>query len=347
MDLIEVSGLSKRFGGITALSDARLSARAGEVHALLGENGAGKSHADPDPRRRHPPRRRRASCSTARPIARRAPTRPGAAGIAAVFQELSLIPDLSVEQNIWFRHAPRTRARHHRPPGAAPGHARALRPLRLPGAQPRPRGPPPYPRRATDRRDRQGPRQGAARADPRRGDLGTARPRGRVAARPHPQPRRRGPARHLHLAPHGRGARRRRPAHHLPQRRHRRRPRRHRGQRRHHRHRDDRPPPRPALPRARRHRHRPRRAPGPRLRQRPAARRRQLRSPRRRGARRRRAAGPRPARALPGAVRRRPRHRHASSSGASRRASPARARRSPAATASRWSPRTAAARACC
>ena len=43
MDLIEVSGLSKRFGGIVALSDASFSARAGEVHALLGENGAGKS----------------------------------------------------------------------------------------------------------------------------------------------------------------------------------------------------------------------------------------------------------------------------------------------------------------
>ena len=42
-DLIEVSGLSKRFGGIVALEGARLSARAGEVHALLGENGAGKS----------------------------------------------------------------------------------------------------------------------------------------------------------------------------------------------------------------------------------------------------------------------------------------------------------------
>ncbi|TGP45625.1 ATP-binding cassette domain-containing protein, partial [bacterium M00.F.Ca.ET.229.01.1.1] len=35
--------MSKRYGGIVALSDATFSARAGEVHALLGENGAGKS----------------------------------------------------------------------------------------------------------------------------------------------------------------------------------------------------------------------------------------------------------------------------------------------------------------
>mgnify|MGYP003453039312 CR=1 FL=1 len=43
MEFLKVSGLSKRFGGIVALSDASLEAKAGEVHALLGENGAGKS----------------------------------------------------------------------------------------------------------------------------------------------------------------------------------------------------------------------------------------------------------------------------------------------------------------
>lgn len=107
MDLIDVKGLSKRFGGIVALSEATFSARAGEVHALLGENGAGKStfiqilsgalrydtgtiHVDGKDFR---------------------PNNPDAAqalGIAAVFQELSLIPDLTVEENIWFRHEPLT-----------------------------------------------------------------------------------------------------------------------------------------------------------------------------------------------------------------------------------------------
>ena len=43
MDIVQVKGLTKRFGGIVALDGADFSARLGEVHALLGENGAGKS----------------------------------------------------------------------------------------------------------------------------------------------------------------------------------------------------------------------------------------------------------------------------------------------------------------
>jgi ribose transport system ATP-binding protein len=107
VDLIEVVGLSKRYGGIVALKDASFSARAGEVHALIGENGAGKStfiqilsgavshdggSVRVDGQDYHPAN----------------PDAAQARGIAAVFQELSLIPDLTVEQNIWFRREPRT-----------------------------------------------------------------------------------------------------------------------------------------------------------------------------------------------------------------------------------------------
>ena len=42
-DLLEMRGITKRFGPVTALSDVNLSVRAGEIHALVGENGAGKS----------------------------------------------------------------------------------------------------------------------------------------------------------------------------------------------------------------------------------------------------------------------------------------------------------------
>jgi branched-chain amino acid transport system ATP-binding protein len=41
--LLETSGLSKRFGGLSALSDVSLSLRRGELHAVIGPNGAGKS----------------------------------------------------------------------------------------------------------------------------------------------------------------------------------------------------------------------------------------------------------------------------------------------------------------
>lgn len=104
MSLFDVQRLTKRFGGIVALNEAHFAARAGEVHALVGENGAGKStfiqilsgtlrHDDGSITFDGQPYR------PANPDAARAQ------GIAAVFQELSLIPDLTVEQNIWFRHA--------------------------------------------------------------------------------------------------------------------------------------------------------------------------------------------------------------------------------------------------
>src|SRR5919204_4920820 len=91
---LQVRGLTKRFGGIVALDNVVFAAAAGEVHALLGENGAGKStlikvlsgaiHADAGEMRLF-----------GRPIEIRNPRQAGAAGIGAVFQELSLIPDLT------------------------------------------------------------------------------------------------------------------------------------------------------------------------------------------------------------------------------------------------------------
>jgi ribose transport system ATP-binding protein len=105
VNLIEASAVFKRFGGITALAGADFGAAAGEVHGLLGENGAGKStfiqilagsvQADSGGIR-----------FAGAPYRPRNPDEAQDAGISAVFQELSLVPDLTVAQNIWFRREP-------------------------------------------------------------------------------------------------------------------------------------------------------------------------------------------------------------------------------------------------
>jgi ribose transport system ATP-binding protein len=102
MDFLDVSGLTKRYGGIVALSGANFSARRGEVHALLGENGAGKSTLIQvlAGAVRHDAGTIAVDGKPYRPAN---PDEAAATGISAVFQELSLIPDLTVEQNVFFR----------------------------------------------------------------------------------------------------------------------------------------------------------------------------------------------------------------------------------------------------
>ncbi|SDB29649.1 sugar ABC transporter ATP-binding protein [Bauldia litoralis] len=107
MEMIQASAVSKHFGGIAALSRAEFHADAGEVHALIGENGAGKSTfiqilagaLQPDQGQ---------ILLRGQPFNAADPSAAQRAGISAVFQELSLIPDLTVEQNVWFRREPLT-----------------------------------------------------------------------------------------------------------------------------------------------------------------------------------------------------------------------------------------------
>ena len=98
-DFLVLSGISKRYGGVRALENVDFACARGLIHAVLGENGAGKSTlikvvagvVQPD-------------AGTIKlegaPYQFRNPAEATAAGIVCVFQELSLIPDLTVADNI-------------------------------------------------------------------------------------------------------------------------------------------------------------------------------------------------------------------------------------------------------
>lgn len=98
--IIRLAGLHKAFGGTVALHDVSLDLRPGEVHCLAGENGAGKSTLI---RILTGAVRRDAGAyrvdGSEMPVAL-TPAAARAAGIAAVYQELSLLPDLSVAENL-------------------------------------------------------------------------------------------------------------------------------------------------------------------------------------------------------------------------------------------------------
>jgi ribose transport system ATP-binding protein len=103
--LLRMEGISKRYGGVTALEKASLSVTAGSIHAILGENGAGKSTlikvlsgvVAPDEGE---------VLLDGRPVTFASPSAANAAGIVCVFQELSLIPELSVADNIVISNPP-------------------------------------------------------------------------------------------------------------------------------------------------------------------------------------------------------------------------------------------------
>jgi rhamnose transport system ATP-binding protein len=96
---LEAEGINKSFAGVQALRDVSFELRAGEVHALIGENGAGKSTlikiltgavtADSG-----------TVTIAGRPVLHNSPALARSLGIAAIYQQPALFPDLTVAENI-------------------------------------------------------------------------------------------------------------------------------------------------------------------------------------------------------------------------------------------------------
>jgi monosaccharide-transporting ATPase len=97
--LLEIRGLAKNFPGVKALQGVNFTVRRGEVHALMGENGAGKSTLIKVLTGVY---RRDAGtiCLDGHEIFPRAPKDVEALGISTVYQEVNLIPHLSLAENI-------------------------------------------------------------------------------------------------------------------------------------------------------------------------------------------------------------------------------------------------------
>jgi ribose transport system ATP-binding protein len=104
--LLSLSGITKRFQGVTALDGVGFDLRVGEVHALCGENGAGKStlmkilsgQLQPDSGE---------ITLKGQPVRFASTLQAQAAGIAMIHQELNLVPHLSVAENIFLAREPR------------------------------------------------------------------------------------------------------------------------------------------------------------------------------------------------------------------------------------------------
>jgi rhamnose transport system ATP-binding protein len=97
--LLTATDVTKSYGGVQALKGASLELRAGEVHALVGENGAGKSTlikiltgaVQPDGGE---------ITVGGRPVTHHSPQAAKALGIAAIYQQPALFPELTVAENI-------------------------------------------------------------------------------------------------------------------------------------------------------------------------------------------------------------------------------------------------------
>src|SRR3954463_16110063 len=100
--LLRLTSITKSFGGVQALRGVSFELRAGEVHALVGENGAGKSTLVKVITGAHAPDSGTVEIR-GRVIDHNAPSVARSLGIAVIYQQPALFPDLTVAENIALR----------------------------------------------------------------------------------------------------------------------------------------------------------------------------------------------------------------------------------------------------
>lgn len=103
--MLRLSGVSKSFGAVRALRDVSFDLCAGEVHALLGENGAGKTTLIKIVTGAHPPDRGVIEIAGQR-VRHLTPALAHRLGVACIYQQPALFPELSVAENLALRLEP-------------------------------------------------------------------------------------------------------------------------------------------------------------------------------------------------------------------------------------------------
>jgi simple sugar transport system ATP-binding protein len=106
--LIELKSIEKHFGPVIALSGVTFDVKAGECHCLLGDNGAGKSTFIKTMSGVHKPSSGEILVE-GKKVSFESPRDAMAAGIATVYQDLAMIPLMSVTRNFWMGREPEKR----------------------------------------------------------------------------------------------------------------------------------------------------------------------------------------------------------------------------------------------
>ncbi len=101
--ILELRGITKTFPGVKALSDVHFELKRGEIHALMGENGAGKSTFIKIITGVHQPDQGDILLKNQKVVFKN-PNDAEDAGIAAIYQHVTCYPDLTVTENIFMGH---------------------------------------------------------------------------------------------------------------------------------------------------------------------------------------------------------------------------------------------------